>query len=230
MDVPASAARAWPARRRPRQAASADPPWPCTAAPRRGTQPRPRRHSGRRHARPRASRARRPPWPPCRAAIRARRRDHGSRHRLGGTAGGEEDRAPVGAELPRGASAEASRRQHDVRFLRRPPMICSRECRTAAPGRPRSRSRSSHEPPCGLPYSATRAPAGSSPAAATRPTASTACQTRAVGSALRQFLAWKGLEVRVVTGSGRASGHPWREAPDVPIRQSYLLIARKPQK
>ncbi len=38
--------------------------------------------------------------------------------------------------------------------------------------RPRAVSSSSQDPPCGLPYSATCAPAGSSPAAATRPTAS----------------------------------------------------------
>ena len=112
MDVPASAARAWSARHLPRQIASADPHWPAQQ----------RHGAGRRRVPddtvadgvlgPRANRARRPSWPPCRATIRARRRDHGSRHRLGGTAGAEKGRAPVEAELSRGASAEASRRQH----------------------------------------------------------------------------------------------------------------------
>ena len=42
---------------------------------------------------------------------------------------------------------------------------------------PRLASNSSQEPPCGLPYSATRRPSASNPAAATRATASAACST-----------------------------------------------------
>jgi 2-polyprenyl-3-methyl-5-hydroxy-6-metoxy-1,4-benzoquinol methylase len=47
--------------------------------------------------------------------------------------------------------------------------------------------------------------------------------------ALRQFLSWKGLEVRVVTGSGRVSGILGEKLPMF-LYGSYLLIARKPQK
>ena len=45
--------------------------------------------------------------------------------------------------------------------------------------------------------------------------------------ALRQFLAWKGLIVETVTGSGQVSGLAGERLPMF-LYGSYLLIARKP--
>ena len=45
--------------------------------------------------------------------------------------------------------------------------------------------------------------------------------------ALRQFLAWKGLAVETVTGSGKVSGLVGEKLP-MAVYGSYLLIARKP--
>lgn len=45
--------------------------------------------------------------------------------------------------------------------------------------------------------------------------------------ALKQYLAWKGLDVETVTGSGRISGLLGEKLP-LPLYGSYLLVARKP--
>jgi SAM-dependent methyltransferase len=46
--------------------------------------------------------------------------------------------------------------------------------------------------------------------------------------ALKQYLTWKGWEVKTVSGSGRLSGLIGEKLP-LPVYGSYLLVARKPQ-